>query len=41
MIKDMEMELGAEMYVPENPQIVTATGAALIAAETFEEKGKS
>jgi len=38
MIRAMERELGMEMYVPEMPQIVTATGAALIAAERFEEK---
>jgi len=33
MIAAMERELGRKMYVPEMPQIVTATGAALIAAE--------
>lgn len=38
MIKAMERELGMEMYVPDMPQIVTATGAALIAAESLEEK---
>jgi len=36
MVRAMERELGMEMYVPEMPQIVTATGAALIAAEKFE-----
>ena len=40
MIKAMERELGMEMYVPENPQIVTATGAALLASEILEEKGR-
>ena len=38
MVRAMERELGVEMYVPEMPQIVTATGAALIAAEKLEEK---
>ncbi len=38
MVKAMEQELGMEMYVPEMPQIVTATGAALLAAESLEEK---
>lgn len=38
MVKAMERELGMEMYVPEMPQIVTATGAALIAAEKLEEE---
>jgi len=38
MVRAMERELGMEMVVPEMPQIVTATGAALIAAESFEEK---
>ncbi|OYT44378.1 hypothetical protein B6U90_05405 [Thermoplasmatales archaeon ex4484_6] len=33
MIHAMERELGRKMYVPENPQIVTATGAALLAGE--------
>jgi predicted CoA-substrate-specific enzyme activase len=31
MVYAMEKELGRRMHVPENPQIVTATGAALIA----------
>ena len=38
MVRAMEKELGMEMVVPGMPQIVTATGAALIAAESFEEK---
>ncbi len=33
MVHAMEKELGRKMYVPEKPQIVTATGAALLAAE--------
>jgi predicted CoA-substrate-specific enzyme activase len=41
MVKAMEKELGMEMYVPEMPQIVTATGAAILAAETLQEKGSS
>lgn len=36
MVRAMERELGMEMYVPEMPQIVTATGAALLAAESLE-----
>ncbi|MBN1539600.1 MAG: hypothetical protein JW939_05600 [Candidatus Thermoplasmatota archaeon] len=36
MIYAMEKELGRKMYVPEMPQIVTATGAAIIAAEEFQ-----
>lgn len=36
MVRAMERELGMVMIVPEMPQIVTATGAALIAAEMFE-----
>jgi len=35
IIKAMEDELGMEMYVPKMPQLVTATGATLIAAERF------
>ncbi len=38
MVYAMEKELGRKMYVPEMPQIVTATGAALIAAEN--QKGR-
>ena len=38
MIKAMERELGMEMMVPEHPQIVTATGAALLAAEKLEKR---
>jgi predicted CoA-substrate-specific enzyme activase len=41
MINAMERELGMKMFVPDMPQIVTATGAALIAAERLEEKGLS
>lgn len=33
MVRAMERELGRKMYVPDMPQIVTATGAALLAAE--------
>jgi predicted CoA-substrate-specific enzyme activase len=33
MVRAMERELGRKMHVPENPQIVTATGAALLASE--------
>ncbi len=33
MVRAMEKELGRKMYVPDNPQIVTATGAALLASE--------
>jgi predicted CoA-substrate-specific enzyme activase len=33
MVHAMERELGRKMHVPPMPQIVTATGAALIAAE--------
>jgi predicted CoA-substrate-specific enzyme activase len=36
MIHAMEIELGRKMHVPPNPQIVTATGAALLAAERKE-----
>jgi predicted CoA-substrate-specific enzyme activase len=35
IIKAMENELGVELYVPKMPQIVTATGATLIAAERY------
>ncbi len=35
MVRAMEKELGKKMYVPDNPQIVTATGAALLASETL------
>ncbi len=38
MVRAMERELGMKMVVPEMPQIVTATGAALIAAERLEEQ---
>ncbi|MFO8050449.1 MAG: acyl-CoA dehydratase activase [Thermoplasmatota archaeon] len=33
MVHAMEKELGRKMHVPENPQIVTATGAAILAQE--------
>ncbi|MGA1866904.1 MAG: acyl-CoA dehydratase activase [Thermoplasmatota archaeon] len=36
MVHAMEKELGREMHVPEMPQIVTATGAAILAAEEFQ-----
>ncbi len=39
MRKAFEDELGLKIYVPEKPQIVTGTGAALIAKETLEKKG--
>lgn len=38
MVRAMEMELGMEMYVPDMPQIVTATGAAILAAEKLDGK---
>ncbi len=34
----MEEELGVKLVVPENPQTVTATGAAMVAAERLERK---
>ncbi|MGA1848917.1 MAG: acyl-CoA dehydratase activase [Thermoplasmatota archaeon] len=40
MVHAMERELGRKMYVPEMPQIVTATGAAILAAEELQKKGK-
>ncbi|MFW3145600.1 MAG: acyl-CoA dehydratase activase [Thermoplasmatota archaeon] len=39
MVHAMEKELGRKMHVPENPQIVTATGAAILAAEYLEKHG--
>ena len=39
LIKAMEHELGVEMFVPKMPQLVTATGATLIAAERFMGNG--
>lgn len=36
--KAMEKELGYELYVPEQPQIVVALGAAIIAHEKFSRK---
>ena len=41
MIKALEKELGMKIYVPENPQLITATGATLIAAERFMGNGGS
>ncbi|ODS39777.1 MAG: hypothetical protein A7315_02875 [Candidatus Altiarchaeales archaeon WOR_SM1_79] len=41
MVAAMERELGMKMHVPDMPQIVTATGAALLAVNRFEEKGSS
>lgn len=38
MIHAMEKELGRKMYVPDNPQIVTATGAAILAMESLEKE---
>jgi len=40
MKKALELELGATLLVPEQPQIVTATGAAMLAAKKLEQKGK-
>jgi predicted CoA-substrate-specific enzyme activase len=40
MVHAMEKELGRKMHVPEMPQIVTATGAAILAAEVLAKKGK-
>jgi predicted CoA-substrate-specific enzyme activase len=39
IIKALEDELGTNMYVPKMPQIVTATGATLIAAERYVGNG--
>ncbi|MCK5560475.1 MAG: hypothetical protein KAJ51_07770 [Thermoplasmata archaeon] len=41
MIKALERELGMKLYIPDNPQLVTATGATLIAAERFMGNGGS
>jgi len=38
MVQAMERELGLKMVVPELPQIVTATGAAVLAAESLASK---
>ncbi len=38
MRKTFENELGFEIHVPDMPQIVTATGAALIAYEKIQNK---
>ena len=40
MKKALELELGATLLIPEKPQIVTATGAAMLAAKKLELKGK-
>jgi len=39
MRKAFEDELGLKIYVPDRPQIVTASGAAVIAKEILEKKG--
>jgi activator of 2-hydroxyglutaryl-CoA dehydratase len=40
--KSLEQELGVELYVPEEPQITTALGAAVIAYEHFtKNRGKT
>jgi predicted CoA-substrate-specific enzyme activase len=39
IIKALETELGMKVHVPENPQLIAATGATLIAAERFIENG--
>ncbi len=40
MVSALETELGHQLYVPKMPQIVTATGAALIAVEEMEKDKK-
>jgi predicted CoA-substrate-specific enzyme activase len=40
MKKALESELGVPLLVPEQPQIVTATGAAMLAAKKLEQKGR-
>jgi len=39
MIKALEAEIGVKLVVPERPQIVTATGAAILAAKKLEKSG--
>lgn len=39
MRKAFEDELGLKIYVPDRPQIVTASGAAMIAKEVLDKKG--
>jgi activator of 2-hydroxyglutaryl-CoA dehydratase len=41
MIAALEKELNRKMYVPPMPQIVTATGAAIMAREKFLKGGAS
>jgi len=36
LIKTLEREMGFEVYVPEQPQLVAATGAAILARENIE-----
>jgi len=38
LIKAFEEELGVSLIVPESPQIVTATGAALVASDSLSDK---
>ena len=40
MRKALETELGVTLVVPERPQIVTATGAAILAAKKLEKLGR-
>jgi predicted CoA-substrate-specific enzyme activase len=41
LIKALEFELGTKLYIPKMPQMVTAIGATLIAAERFKGNGWS
>ncbi len=41
MRKALEAELGVTLVVPERPQIVTATGAAVLAARKLEKTGRA
>jgi len=41
MIKAMEKELGMDLFVPKLPQMVTATGATLIAADRYMKKANN
>jgi activator of 2-hydroxyglutaryl-CoA dehydratase len=41
MRKALEQELGVTLVVPERPQIVTATGAALLAAKKMKGQGRT
>ena len=38
MVKAMREEIGMDIYVPENPQIMGAVGAAWLAKENFEKR---